>query len=95
MHEICSFCSTEPCDLPDGDGVRALCRIVDPSHTHRLLSHVMRMGKGVMTFIERTPLFESASWHFKSHQDQLFCSVLAVERVLTRRQWEGGGGYSA
>jgi hypothetical protein len=40
-----------------------------------------------MTFIERTRLFESASWHFKSHQDQLFCSVFAVERVLTPRQW--------
>jgi len=44
-------------------------------------SYVMRVGNGVMTFIERARLFESAGWHFKSHQDQLFCSVFAVERV--------------
>jgi hypothetical protein len=59
-------------------------------HTHRLLSHVMRMGKGVMTFIERARLFESASWHFKSHQDQLFCSVLC--RGFEQGDNGGGGG---
>jgi hypothetical protein len=55
-----------------------------PLHPHLPLSHVIRLGKGVMTFIERARLFESASWHFKSYQDQLFCSVLAVETVQHR-----------
>jgi hypothetical protein len=33
---FCCFCGTEPGDLPDGDGVFALCRIVEPSYTPTL-----------------------------------------------------------
>jgi hypothetical protein len=33
---ICCIYSTEPGDLPEGDGVFALCSIVEPSHTPTL-----------------------------------------------------------